>query len=74
MKPLPTEAVHCLHDDGNRSGGALGCTDCGGGRSDDEFHVELNQLSRQGRKSFRLRRGPPILDDRVAALDIAQLA
>ena len=74
MKPLPTGAVHCLHDDGNHAGGALGCTDCGGGRSDDEFHVELNQLGRQGRKSFRLRRSPPILDDRVAALDIAQLA
>src|SRR5438046_1955681 len=65
---------HGRHHDGNRPCRALDCTDRRRGRSDDEVHIELYEIRGHGWKSFLVFAGPPILDDQVAALDIAQLA
>jgi hypothetical protein len=65
---------HGRHHDGNRAGRSLGGTDCRCGRSDADLRVELYQLGRQGGQPVLLAGGPPVVDEQVAAFDIAELA
>src|SRR4030095_15291381 len=62
------------HHDWDRVGGLLGRADGGAAPGHNQVHLELDQLGRQVAETFLTSLGIAVLNDKVLALDVAEIA
>src|SRR5262249_53364641 len=65
--------VDADHDDGDRCGCFLRGTGRGSDGGEDEVDVQVDQVSREGRKPLDLAVGAPIFEDKVLILDVSEI-
>jgi hypothetical protein len=71
--PLPDGIAHGADDDRNRGARPLGGERGGRSASHDDFDLEADQFGQQIGKALGLAIGPPVLEDQVSPLDVAEV-
>ncbi len=68
----PDRIGHANHDDRGCLRHLLGCTDGRRAPRQDQIHLGRNELAREFREAFGCAIRPPLLEDEVAAFDVAE--